>query len=420
MKKILLTQTIKIKDLGKVITGTTPPTANQDYFGGKYLFIKPSDISEDQRYVFKTEMTLSDEGYKYQKIKALPKNSICVVCIGTIGKKMCLTSQICFTNQQLNSIAVDISQYDPIYTYYLVRTYLPTLKQLNAGSSSGRENVNKSSFENIELEVHELPTQRKIASILSVYDDLIENNTRRIKILEEMAQMLYREWFVNFRFPDHENVKMVESELGLIPEGWKIKKLGDIASINSLSLKATNAPDEINYIDISSVSTGQIDKVETIDFANAPSRARRIVKHGDIIWATVRPNRKSYSLILNPSDNLIVSTGFAVITARKAPYTYLYKALTTDSFVDYLTNNATGSAYPAVNSSDFKNADIVIPDKFLLDKYHNIVVEMLQQKQNLQNKNINLRKTRDLLLPKLISGEIDVENLDIETLEIAA
>ena len=86
MKKILLTQTIKIKDLGKVVTGTTPPTANKDYFGGKYLFIKPSDISEDQRYVFKTEMTLSDEGYKYQQIKALPKNSICVVCLSGAEK----------------------------------------------------------------------------------------------------------------------------------------------------------------------------------------------------------------------------------------------------------------------------------------------------------------------------------------------
>ncbi|MBN3877802.1 MULTISPECIES: restriction endonuclease subunit S [unclassified Nostoc] len=104
MKKTQLTQTIKIKDLGKIITGTTPPTVNQQYFGGKYLFIKPSDITENQRYIFDTEITLSDAGYEYQKLKVLPKNSICVVCIGTIGKKMCLTSQTCFTNQQLNSI----------------------------------------------------------------------------------------------------------------------------------------------------------------------------------------------------------------------------------------------------------------------------------------------------------------------------
>ena len=86
-------------------------------------------------------------------------------------------------------------------------------------------NVNKTAFENIEIEVHELPTQQKIASILTAYDDLIENNTRRIKILEEMARSHYHEWFVNFRFPGYEQVKMVDSELGLIPEGWEVKKL---------------------------------------------------------------------------------------------------------------------------------------------------------------------------------------------------
>ncbi|MBD1930424.1 MULTISPECIES: restriction endonuclease subunit S [Cyanophyceae] len=265
-----------------------------------------------------------------------------------------------------------------------------------------------------------LPIQRKIAAILSAYDDLIENNTRRIEILEEMVRSLYREWFVNFRFPGHEQVKMVDSELGLVPEGWEVKKLGEVADINKASLKSGEAPEEINYIDISSVSTGKIDKIEPISFSKASSRARRIVKHGDIIWATVRPNRKSYSLILNPIKNLIVSTGFAVITGRKVPYTYLYQALTTDDFVGYLTNNATGSAYPAVNTGDFKNADVLIPPIELMNKFHNIVADIFNEKDNFLRKNANLRQTRDLLLPKLISGEIDVENIGINTGEIAA
>ena len=157
-----------------------------------------------------------------------------------------------------------------------------------------------------------------------------------------------------------------------------------------------------------------------ITFSEASSRARRVVKHGDLIWSTVRPNRKSYSLILNPIPNVIVSTGFAVITARKVSYTYLYHALTTDNFVGYLTNNATGSAYPAVNAGDFKTAQVLIPFDELLNKFHNIVVDILDQKQNLQQKNDNLRRTRDLLLPKLISGEIYIEDLDINTGDIAA
>lgn len=213
---------------------------------------------------------------------------------------------------------------------------------------------------------------------------------------------------------------MVDSELGLIPEGWEIKKLGDITAINASSIKNSNAPEEINYIDIASVTTGLINKIEPLAFVDAPSRARRVVKHGDIIWSTVRPNRKSYSLILNPLPNLVVSTGFAVVTAIKTPYTYLYHALTTDDFVVYLTNNATGSAYPAVNPGDFKNADVLLPPSKLMDKFHSIVVDFYNQTQNFQIKSENLRRTRDLLLPKLISGEIDVENLNIETEVTAA
>lgn len=417
MKKKYFKRIVKIKDLGEIITGTRPPTKQNKYFEGEYYFIKPSDIAEGQRYITETEMTLSDDGCEYQKRKLLPKNSICIVCIGTIGK-MCLTSKYSFTNQQLNSIIVDQNKYNPIYLYYLMRMCIPLVKQLNAGSASGRENVNKSSFENIEIEVHELSVQRKIASVLSTYDDLIENNTRRIEILEEMARSLYNEWFVKFRFPGHKQTEMVDSELGLIPEGWKVKKLGDIAAINRFNIKTSHAPEEINYIDIASVSTGIINKIESLAFADAPSRARRTVKHGDIIWSTVRPNRRSYSLILNPQPYLIVSTGFAVISTEEVPYTYLYQALTTDDFVGYLTNNATGSAYPAVNSGNFNNANILLPETQLLTKFNNIVEAILLKKQNLQRKNENLRKTRDLLLPKLISGEIDVENIDINKEEL--
>ncbi|SRR6266852_5104300 len=208
---------------------------------------------------------------------------------------------------------------------------------------------------------------------------------------------------------------MVESPLGLIPEGWGVVKLGDIAGENMSSIKRGYEPVEINYIDIASVSIGQIDNIERIAFEEAPSRARRIVKHGDIIWSTVRPNRRSYSIILNPPVNLIVSTGFAVISAIQVPYTYLYYALTTDDFVNYLSNHATGSAYPAVNAGDFRNALVLLPPSTFLTTFHDIVSCLLTQKQNLFRRNGNLRKTRDLLLPKLISGELDLESLEIDT-----
>jgi type I restriction enzyme S subunit len=271
----------------------------------------------------------------------------------------------------------------------------------------------------IQLRFPALKTQRKIAAILSAYDDLIENNTRRIAILEEMAQAIYREWFVHFRFPGHEQARFVDSPLGRIPEGWRVAVLSDVAEINALSVKKGKEPHEINYVDIASVSTGRIDEVRPLRFAEAPGRARRVLRHGDVIWSTVRPNRKSFCLVLDPPSNMIGSTGFAVVSCTKAPFSYVYLAITTEDFVGYLVNHATGSAYPAVNSSDFEKATILVPNGQILQKFHELVEPMVLKINRMLSKNRILREARDLLLPKLISGQLDVEALDIETGELA-
>lgn len=253
--------------------------------------------------------------------------------------------------------------------------------------------------------------QRRIASILSAYDDLIENNTRRIAILEEMARRIYEEWFVHFRFPGHEQVKMVESELGLIPEGWKIQPLGKVSAINEKSIRPASAPEEILYIDIASVVPGVITQKQPYVFSEAPGRARRVVQHGDVIWSCVRPNRRSYALVLQPEPCLIASTGFAVLTAKALPYSYLYFSVTTDNFVSFLSNHATGAAYPAVSASTFEAAQVLVPKEEVLNQFHSITAPMLDLSETLKRKNTNLRATRDLLLPKLISGELDVSTL---------
>jgi type I restriction enzyme S subunit len=293
----------------------------------------------------------------------------------------------------------------PRFISYLLKTV--DFSGFNSGSA--QPSLNRNFLYPLEVCVPDEATQERTASILSAYDDLIENNTRRIKILEEMAQRLYREWFVNFRFPGHEKVRMVESELGPIPKGWTVKRLRDVAAVNELSIKTSSPPNRIHYIDIASVSTARIERKESMSFAEAPGRARRIVRHGDTIWSTVRPNRRSYALILEPEPDLIVSTGFAVLTATTVPYSYLYFSATTDEFADYLTNHATGSAYPAVNAKDFENAKVVVPAESVMHPFHEVTAPMLDLRRCLHGRTINLRATRNLLLPRLISGEIPVE-----------
>ena len=400
----------KLNELGFVGRGKSRhrPRNDPSLYEGAYPFIQTGDVKAANFYISEYSQTYNEKGLSQSKL--WEPNTLCITIAANIAETAILKIRACFPDSIVGFIA-DQKEADVRFIKYYIDTIKLSMQNVSKGTT--QDNLSLDKLLIFDFLIPPIPTQHKIAAILSTYDDLIENNTRRIKILEEMAQALYREWFVKFRFPGHEKVKMVESELGMVPEGWEVVKAGDIADINTSSIRKGNEPDEINYIDISSVSTGQIDKVEKIAFSEAPSRARRIVKHEDIIWSTVRPNRKSYSIILNPIQNLIVSTGFAVISAKKTPYTYLYFVMTTDDFVGYLTNRATGAAYPAVNSGDFKKAFVLLPPNPLLECFHDFVADFFDNQQKLHQKNIILRRTRDLLLPKLISGEFDVSKLHI-------
>src|SRR6266487_5064863 len=403
----------KLNELGFVGRGRSRnrPRNDPTLYGGPYPFIQTADIMASDLRVTKYSQTYSEKGLVQSKLWG--ENTLCMTIAGeNTAETAILSFKACFPDSIVGFVA-DPNKADVRFVKYYLDTIKQQLKNVSKGAT--QDNLSLDKLLSFDILTPPVTTQHKIAAILSAYDDLIENNTQRIAILEEMAQALYREWFVHFRFPGHEKKRMVESALGMIPEGWEVVKLGKVAIINSSSIKKGYEPFEINYVDINAVSTGRINNIEPILFNVAPGRARRIVKHGDIIWSTVRPNRRSYSIILNPIPNLIVSTGFAVISAQCVPYTYLYQALTTDDFVSYLTNHATGSAYPAVNSGDFQDAQILLPPDSILNEFHSFAVNLFDEKQNLHQKNINLKHTRDLLLPRLISGEVDVEGLDLET-----
>ncbi len=273
-------------------------------------------------------------------------------------------------------------------------------------TGAAQPKLSQANLRQIEIPLPPLPVQRRIAGILSAYDELMDNSQRRIRLLEAMARALYREWFVHFRFPGHEKHPRVASPLGDLPKGWEVKKLATVAEVNRAQINARTSPEELHYIDISSVSPGQIDSITTYAFADAPGRARRIIQHGDVLWSCVRPNRRSHAQVMHPEPNTIASTGFAVLTATKVPFTFLYFATTTDDFVAFLTNNATGAAYPAVSGATFEKADLLIPPAPLLKNFGNATIPMAEQIHTLQRQIQNLRRTRDLLLPRLLSGQV--------------
>lgn len=380
-------KTITIGDLGEVITGKTPLKTNKNYYGDYALFIKPTDISEDRKYTYETEDMYSQLAAETYKTSLIPKGSICVPCIGTIGTKMTMSPCDCYTNQSINTIVCN-ERYDNEYVYYLIKNFLPSLKSYNLGTASGREYVSKSNFEMIEIDAEQdLTKQKRIGAILSRYDTLIENYQKQIKLLEEAAQRLYKEWFVDLRFPGHEKVKVVDG----VPEGWERKKLGEIA-----------------------------------EFKRGKTITKKDIVEGNVPVVAGGLEPAYYCNKSNTEDRVITISG----SGANAGFTRMYfeKVWASDcSFVDtkstdkmhfvycYLMNNKTaidnfqkGSAQPHVYAKDINSMDLMMPTLDLTLLFENIVKRYYDSISSLLFQIRNLTESRDRLLVKLMSGEIEV------------
>ena len=252
----------------------------------------------------------------------------------------------------------------------------------------------------VEVPLPPLSEQRRIVGILSAYDDLIENNRKRIALLEESARRLYKEWFVRLRFPGHERVPVEDG----VPKGWKRTTLGEACETNRRSYSVSELPPSINYIDISSVSEGRILGKTAMLAKEAPGRARRKAQSGDVIWSNVRPNLKAYALVLDPEPNDVFSTGFTILTPTTIPFSFLYLFVSTDGFVSYLENMVTGATYPAVRPSDFEQATFLLPDSETLHLFHDFVSPLFLQCKNLEHQSRTLAAARDALLPRLMKN----------------
>ena len=233
-----------------------------DYQDEGLPVVMPKDIV-DGRVSVEGIARIGDEDVERLSQHRLKKGDIVYGRRGDIGRRALITQReagwLCGTG--CLRISLGDSVLDPTFLYY----YLGEAKVIgwiyNQAIGATMPNLNTSIIRSIPITYPSLPVQRKIAAILSAYDDLIENNTRRIEILEEMARSLYHQWFVNFRFPGHEQVKMVDSELGLIPEGWEIKKVGDVAKvISGYAFKSNDFQEKgIPVIKIKNIRVGTVD-----------------------------------------------------------------------------------------------------------------------------------------------------------------
>ncbi len=322
-------------------------------------------------------------------------------------------------------IRIDPTKADPRYIFWHLQylydaDYLRQYHTQHTGVARFQYTVFS---EREELLIPLLLIQRKIAAILSAYDDLIENNTRRIEILEEMARSLYREWFVNFRFPGHEQVKMVNSELGLIPEGWEVKKIDKLGLLgrgkskhrprNEPSLYGGNYP----FIQTGEVKEASLYITHYSQTYNEKGLAQSKLWEPKTLLLTIAANIAETAILTIPAcfpDSIV---GFVADSEQVTPEFIKYRI---DDIKEKMQSFSRGTAQDNLSLDKIKLFDFLVPNKDCIRLFENYAAPLFSQIQNLLLKNANLRQTRDLLLRKLISGEIDVKKLNINTGEIAA
>ncbi len=391
-----------LDELGYVCRGRSlhRPRDAIHLYGGPYPFVQTRDVKRAGLYLTEYSQTYSDAGLAQSRM--WPVGTLCITIAANIADTAILGIDACFPDSIIGFIPNE-NDADTRFIKYLFDAMLQKrYKQFTQGAT--QDNLSQAKLLSLKFPIPSISEQKKIASILSAYDDLIENNRRRIQLLEEAARLLYREWFVHLRFPGHEHVRVVDG----VPEGWENKSLGEIAATNIENYTPRTLPDEINYIDISSVNQGRIATKNTISSSKAPGRARRKARSGDVIWSNVRPNLRAFALVIDPEENDVFSTGFTIISPIAVPFSYLYLFVTTDEFVGYLVNHTTGASYPAVRSSDFERAMVPVPPRRVLDLFHERVEPIYRLISILEEEIRPLAQARDLLLPRLMNGEIAV------------
>lgn len=373
-------QRVKLGNIAEVIGGGTPSTQNYDFWNGDISWLTPKDLSGyKERYISKGERNITASGLQNSSARILPKGTVLLTSRAPIGYLAIAKQEVC-TNQGFKSIVLK-NGYLPEFFYYLLKNNIEYIIGMSSGSTFSE--ISGTQVKNLEFKVPPLDVQKKIAGVLGALDDKIELNNKINQNLEAQAQALFKSWFIDF-----------EPFGGKMPIDWKIGKLGDIADITSgkrplfkSNIKTSNA-----LIPIVGAS-GVMGYTKEYLYNNKILVTGRVGTHGII----QRFNKTCW-----PSDNtLIISSNF---------YEYVYNYL---KIIDFSSMNR-GSTQPLITQSDLKKCDIIIPSRLFLDKFEKNVSILFDLKDKNTQEIENLAELRDTLLPKLMNGEIDVDNVKID------
>jgi len=361
---------------------------------------------ENVRYV-------TEETYKKWTRRLVPKRGDVILTreapLGDVGKIR--TDEMVFLGQRLYHFRPDPEKLDADFLLYSLLGDDLQSQIKGFGSGSTVEHMRLEDIPSLEFNVPSLPLQRRIAGILSAYDDLIENSQRRIKILESMARALYREWFVHFRFPGYESVPRVPSPLGEIPQGWEVKRIGDCFRTVLGGTPSRSKPEFWDGGTIPWINSGKVNDLriteasELITPLALEKSAAKLMPKGTTVLAITGATLGQVSFLeIETTANQSV-VGIVDPTGYFSEWVYL----TICERIEGIIKQASGGAQQHINKEIVNDVQVSLPPHSLAADFRGVVAPMFRELAALLFQIRNLRRSRDLLLPRLLSGQIDVE-----------
>ena len=420
-------ENIKLGDIcTKVCSGGTPTSSNPAYYNGDIPWLNTNEVNFCN--IYSTNKTISEEGLKESAAKYVPQNTIIVAMYGVTAGKCAIAKIPLTTNQACCNLVIDKKKADYRYGYYFLKQQSECLNRLAIGGA--QQNLNAITIRKYKIALPPLPLQQKIASILSAYDTLIENNTRRIRLLEQMAENLYKEWFVRFRFPGHENVEMVKSKYGRVPSNFNIIKMqeafdyyigggwGQEEQTNDFSVQA------------SVIRGTDFPKVRQYDISTCPRRFHkkrnyqaRQLEDGDIIMeisggTSEQPVGRvaliTQEIIDRFEDSKVICASFCKLIRLQmnlvSPYFFYY-------WMSFLYNTRMITRFQLQSTgivnfqfeSFLRKGEIMLPTMTIMKSFEKRISSIHKQINKLAQQNTLLTRQRDLLLPRLMSGKLEVK-----------
>jgi type I restriction enzyme S subunit len=398
----------KLDELGFVGRGKSRHRPRNDAFlyGGQYPFFQTGDIKAANFHLTEYSQTYSEEGLAQSKL--WKPGTLCITIAANIAESAILGIEGCFPDSVVGFVA-DPNKADVRFIKY----YMEILKLQMQSASRGttQDNLSVDKLLTFDFRVPPLPLQGRIAGILSAYDELMENSQRRIRLLESMARALYREWFVHFRFPGHEKLPRVASPLGDIPRGWEVRKLAEFVTTKYGYTESTNVepvgPKYLRGMDINKTSFIDWSEVPYCLISPEDHEAYRL-RVGDVVVIRMADPGK-VGIVEQEVDAVFASYLIRVAPkdSRLSPY-FLFYLMESAEYYDFITGASTGTTRKSASAGVIAEYQFVLPPQQLVEQFERRVSEIRSLLTTLLKKTVNLRRTRDLLLPRLLLGQVNL------------